>query len=709
MRISLRLKLTLTSLLLLLIPLSGLRFSDMIQEDLLITRKETMLFSARAVASTLTGRSGLFAREQFLSLNPGTDLYLYPLTGPIRINGLQDDWQEQPGSFQLFGKEHLRSATDSSSAFYFRHRSGIWQDYLYAFFEVHDATVVYRPPQSLRLDTSDFLEINTEDANGLSRRYLITTSKPGWVNGFLMAESGAYARRIERRIQGMWRQTADGYAIEIRMPMSLVGRKLAFSVGNVNSSLQPRLEEIIGTAGREERNSLGRAIAPSVEIQKILQELDRPHSRVLIVDSNRKVRATFGHLLDQVRQEEAEADSLLSKASRAIYLVLRPFYHVFMKPFSPALITSQPTSFDSEEIRLALAGKSSVTHYTVEESDVEVMAAIVPLINKGNIIGAVVVEQTTNSILALQNRLIEESISLGILIFSLTSFALLFFASRLSSRIRRLRDQAAAAIGGGGRVQASIRPATTRDEIGDLSRTLAMMLSQIREQNEYREKMADNLEHEMRTPLAAASASLQNLDRELVAPGKRIQNYLDWAILDIARMDNLLTVIRDATSLQDALQRDIKERFDLARALEMWVEHVWQPAFIDVEFHYKKGGNAIFIYGDPTRIHQMCDKIIENAVSFHQKNTPIVIALSCENQQIRLEMSNEGPSLSLEQCRQVFNSMVSLRTQKDEQPHLGLGLFVVRTIVEHHDGQVQVAALEDGREGVCFTIFFPVG
>jgi len=92
MRISLRLKLALISLLLLAIPYTGMRLSSIVQTSLLESRKEALMFSARAVSSALSGRPGLFDRELFHALDQSRDLYLYKLTSPMRLNGKVDDW-----------------------------------------------------------------------------------------------------------------------------------------------------------------------------------------------------------------------------------------------------------------------------------------------------------------------------------------------------------------------------------------------------------------------------------------------------------------------------------------------------------------------------------------------------------------------------------------------------------------------------------------
>jgi len=172
-------------------------------------------------------------------------------------------------------------------------------------------------------------------------------------------------------------------------------------------------------------------------------------------------------------------------------------------------------------------------------------------------------------------------------------------------------------------------------------------------------------------------------------------------------MESLLTAIRDATSIQDALERDFPEDFDLGAALAIWVEHGWQPGYPDVVFRYTVPEQPLFIYGDPDRLRQMIEKLIDNAVSFHIPETPVVLSLSSDQEGIKLSICNQGPTIAPEMLGQIFNSMVSLRTQKDNSPHLGLGLYIVRTIVEHHHGTIRVENRTEGKGGVCVIVNLP--
>ena len=713
MRISLRLKLTLISLLLLIIPLIGFRFSAILQENLLESREDAIMFTAKAVSTALANRPDIFDRALFHSLDQSRDLYPLRLSSSIRLNGKVDDWQPELDQSETFAAGHILSSITpyNSESLTFKHLIGERGNFLYGLFVVHDDTVIYRHRNSLYPERADHIQIGIQDKEGELHRYLLATEKPGWINGFQMeAEPGKLIPLAnEPRIQGVWTETEDGYIVEMRIPLDMIGKRLAFAVADVDDARTRVVETLMGTANPGEIGELGWLLAPSHDIEALLKRLDRPHSRIRIVDSNRRVRARFGSL-QSITTKESEQNQKSFSLLNWLHGQLSPVYRIFTEPFTTTFTAagSGAKQLDIMGIEEGLLGKSSITYYQLDDAQVEVMAAITPLLDGGTIVGAVVVEQTTNSILALKNRMIEESIGLTVLAFVIIGLGLLLFASRISSRIRRLRNQAATAISDDGRIIAEITAVHAKDEIGDLGRTLSTMLSQLKEQNEYRENMADNLEHEMRTPLAGIAASLKNMEKELSQPDKQVKEYMSWALRDVQRMESLLTAIRDATCLQDALVRDFQEDFDLAAALSMWQEHGWQPGYPEVTFSCDIPEEPIFIHGDPDRLRQMIEKLIDNAVSFHIADTPILLKLSSKQDIIELRICNQGPEIAPEMLGQIFNSMVSLRTQKGSTPHLGLGLYIVRTIVEHHQGTIRAENIREGESGVCIIVNIPM-
>ncbi|MCW5200964.1 histidine kinase, partial [Desulfobulbus sp. F4] len=167
-RVSLRLKLALLSLLLLLFPLLGMRLNSTLKRSLIVSQQNTLNFTAQAVAAALANRSDLFDREQFHALNQGRDLYLFQLSNIIQLDSNLDDWRPELAQAKTFGREHLISAEESylPQTLTFRHMAGKQDKYLYAFFDVQDDQVVCRSRSSLRIDRSDHVQIIIEDQKG---------------------------------------------------------------------------------------------------------------------------------------------------------------------------------------------------------------------------------------------------------------------------------------------------------------------------------------------------------------------------------------------------------------------------------------------------------------------------------------------------------------------------------------------------------------
>ena len=100
----------------------------------------------------------------------------------------------------------------------------------------------------------------------------------------------------------------------------------------------------------------------------------------------------------------------------------------------------------------------------------------------------------------------------------------------------------------------------------------------------------------------------------------------------------------------------------------------------------------------------MLDKLISNAVDFSTKDKGIIVNLSDKNEVIELQVINYGSTLPEGMLDELFNSMVTVRSERSEAgPHLGLGLFVAKLIAEYHSGKISATNLID-EEGVCITI-----
>lgn len=115
-------------------------------------------------------------------------------------------------------------------------------------------------------------------------------------------------------------------------------------------------------------------------------------------------------------------------------------------------------------------------------------------------------------------------------------------------------------------------------------------------------------------------------------------------------------------------------------------------------------GQVLQVRAAPELLAQMCDKLMENAADFTGPEGEIEMLLVRQDKWVRLQVINTGPPLPENLQERIFDSLTG--TRAGEGHHLGLGLYVVRLIVQYHQGQVR-AFNHPGGGRVVFEILLP--
>ena len=682
---SIRTKLLLASLSLLVVPWLGYHYIQDL-EDYLRTEQEQRLLNRAAVLAAVMGEQP----DQFTSHVDTTGsnsslknhLYVRPLSYPIQLDGYLDDWQYYPDRIKSF--THKQNPKDLKIDY----RIGTFGKYLYLLLEVEDDQLIYRQPNILRLDKSDHLRIGLTDRAGKFSHYWISTISPGWVNAYHMPKNSKRAIPVasEFSIKGEWQQTEKGHTIEIRLPINMIGSKFSFAFADVDDPQAQTIETLAGIGNTSDATELSTIVIPSPEMETLLSRLRNTGERIWVVDKNSRVMALSGDIKGEIPsayniQERTEPPPLASQVIRVFFrLILQQSLNEFDDDLSSASRLEDPT------ISSALRGEGATRWRPTENEQVSILTVAQPVYSEETVIGAVSIEETSNSILILQNRALEILISLSAVAFLLTIFVLLTFSTRLSMRIRKLRNEADNAITADGRINGQISASRSGDEIGDLNRSFYSMVERLSHYNRYLETMAGKLAHELRTPISVVRSSLDNLDVAQSQDETKI--YKERALEGVDRLSGILARMSEATRLEQTLQHEETETFDLANITKGCIEG-YRLAHPQQVFHLNISQDLKFnINGSPELVAQMLDKLISNARDFSPPDKPIIINMEKEQNQILLKIVNEGPPLPEEMQGNLFDSMVSVRKEKSETPHLGLGLYIARLIVDFHGGEV---------------------
>lgn len=718
-----RFKLVFLSSFLLVIPWLGYRYILEMEDYLRRGQEQVVLGTARALATALNERPELFDEGTFGPARRSENLYVYPIYYAL---GLDDNTLNDWGDYQRYELSYGRANTIATplnpqsefSRYYHNDESlnfkllvGEHNRFLYAYINVVDNQLVYRSPDSVSIHRSDFLQISMTAPDGELMSYVVSPRGPEFIYVY---EIGGDLRDIgslrhEERIVGQWYENLDGYTIELRMPLTMLGSSLGFAVYDVDDPATRNVTAVVATSNINDIERLGAVQRPTPEIDKIVEGMGYTDSRIQVVDRTRRVLLSVGNIqtatgLSLTAPEDAEEGNryLRFLEDRVLHPI---YYQILTKPSNDFIDELYVGSrLEGAHLSSALGGLAQTQFRTINEDQTRILEAAYPIYADGEIMGAVVVDQNMNGLRTFRNQAMETLFNTILGVMLLAAFGLFFFASRISTRIRALRNQAENIIDDNGRLKNTIIATTSSDEIGDLSRSFYNMVERLGQYTSYLENMSSRLSHELRTPVTVVRSSLENLG--MVSQDKESAVYIQRAEEGISRLNLILTNMSEATRLEQMLQTSEKEKIDLVKVLAGCVEGyrlAYPNAVIDADLE-----GCVMISGVPEYIAQLMDKLIANAVEFSYDKKPITVFCRAIKDRAVVRVTNYGPYLPEEMKGRLFDSMISVRPQeKQREPHLGMGLHIARLVAEFHQGQIRADNIKE-YEGVAVTLVIPM-
>ncbi len=712
--LSIKSKLTWIALSLLIIPWMGYQYVQEMRLFLLRGQQDAQLLAANGIATVLNDRSELFNPATGVPELLGTknDLYAHELPSPVQLDGLVTDWE----SILLQGSDYTGStqfscdANDDPDDFSLRNVIGFHDDDLYVLFEINDDTIVYRDLDLLQLDNSDQIRVLLQLPNGELRHYLLVARAAGRMSIYLVDEQwklpikgDAITTFIAEMAETNW-----GYRIELRIPRNVIGTRsrLGYFAVDVDDPENREIVSTLSTSPQQANSEPGQILLNSPELTKILKGLDRPQSRIWILDSEHRVRAVVGGLSSAIDQPVIDQTDL-SIFARSYQNIEGFFDSLLNRPADqfvdvPKDVTSRPDKIFTR----ILKGEPVVQARPSLDQKAQIIVAGYPIRSEDSVLGAVIVEQSSNAIMAQQYSLLRSLTLVTVLVFAFVLCALLVFAWRLTARIRRLYQTTERSITAEGRVLEDRIPSRSypKDELGDLGRSITSMLTRLSGYTRYLEGMPDTLAHEMNNPLNVVSSSLEILESDI--PGVNENLHMQRARNGINRLRTILTNLTEAANLEEAMRDQIKERLDISNLVSEIVDgyNTSHPEYI---FLLQIESRPLWINGSADHLAQMLDKLVDNAVQFSSGGKGIIVRVREQMENAEIIVLNEGPLIPENIRERLFDPMVSYGKTNAKHSHLGLGLFVVRLISEYHNG-VSWANNRLDASGVSVTVSIPL-
>jgi two-component system sensor histidine kinase ChvG len=682
-RFSLRSKLMLLSIAVLIIPYMGYDYLRQMESYLRETLQTSLVDTAYAVAGALNDKPLLFDTSFDGEEN---NLYVHRLNNTVQLDGYTDDWESYIDWSDTY---HSDSKNNQDN---FKLIVSKDEHYYYVLVQVVDDELIYSTlDQSENINGDHFVIVYRDQYQRLQKDYL-APSGPGLIRPFRYEEDlDAYGVEVLSKknltnTSAVWQATDKGYNIEIKIPTYLIGQRLGFVFNDIDKTKKGS----ISTFGKKLYDEPGRVVISSRKIESIISIQGRSEGRrIWVLDKTAQVLASDGSLR---REFPANAFNIFYT------LLLPPAYDYFKDDLAGA------SRLQGAEVKDALSGNTQTRWRSSPDGKAVIVSAATPVWFNNQVIGAVVIEETTNNIQIMQRQVLAGLFNKTLFIFFIIVFLILLFASRLSSRLIKLNRETTQAIDEYGKVKGNISASHSSDEIGELSRSFANMLERLQQYHIYLEGMASRLSHELRTPMAIVKSSLERLQTEQDEETRT--EILNAAETGLQRLQTLLTRLSEAARLEQALQEADKEETNLNEFLQQCVDG-YRLAYPSQNFEFVSSIKKANIKINKDLFFQMLDKLVSNAVDFSTADKSILIKLIEKSDSVEIQVINYGPCLPEDMLDELFNSMVSVRNERSEAgPHLGLGLFVAKLIAEFHGGKITASNLES-KEGVCINITLP--
>ena len=231
--------------------------------------------------------------------------------------------------------------------------------------------------------------------------------------------------------------------------------------------------------------------------------------------------------------------------------------------------------------------------------------------------------------------------------------------------------------------------ATSRDEVGELARAFNAMAAELEQVDRLRRDLVANASHELRTPIGALQARLENLvdgveeaDHEtmegLLAQVQRLGALTDQ-LLDLSRLESGAVPLRvaevGALELLERIASDWRSR-TTGRGVELEVR-VDPP--------------DLALRADEQRLRQVIDNLLANAVRHSPSGGTVALRAAADGDRARLEVVDDGPGIPPGEAELVFERFYrSDQARSADEGGTGLGLAIARWIVELHRGSITV-------------------
>ncbi len=324
-----------------------------------------------------------------------------------------------------------------------------------------------------------------------------------------------------------------------------------------------------------------------------------------------------------------------------------------------------------------------------------------PFYHSGNVAGYVFVAQATSSALDAWKAVLPLFIVICVAVLGLALVLSFFFSRHFAQPLKDMAE----AVRRFGHGDLSVRVAETdrTDELGELTEAFNSMADTLEKAEVRRSDFIANVSHELKTPMTTIAGFADGILDGTIPPEAE-KKYLQTISSETKRLSRLVRSMLELSRLQAGDRSVLRGKsFDIAevlrRTLISFADKIGERE-LDVDFQVPE--EAVVVLGDADAITQVVYNLFDNAIKFSRAGTALGISLWKDSLKAYVSVRNHGDTIPAAEIPLLFDRFHKAdRSRSRNRDGVGLGLYIVKTILNNHGEDIAVTS----REGVTDFVF----
>lgn len=318
------------------------------------------------------------------------------------------------------------------------------------------------------------------------------------------------------------------------------------------------------------------------------------------------------------------------------------------------------------------------------------------------VVGMVVASSSAKTIEQFRSDIINLVI-ISIILASVISLAAIYAITY--SQVKPLRDMASVVRKFAGGDYAARMKITDETEVGQLAASFNQMAAVIESSELMRRSFVANVSHELKTPMTTISGFVDGI-LDGTIPEDRHTHYLGVVSSETKRLSRLVRSMLDLSKIDSGDMKLNTMRFDISKTVTnalLTFEQVIEDKNVDIQGLDQI--RPIYVRGDPDLMHQVVYNLLENAVKFANPGGYISVTTFSRERTAHVRIANSGIGIPSEDLPRIFERFYkSDKSRSHDKTGVGLGLYIVKTIIGLHGGDIEVRSSEGSYCEFEFTI-----